>query len=110
MISLGGDRDALSQVEQTFLHIVCAQTILKLETLWAQRQEEAPSYALTLRERECGALLVQGFGYKAIAIHLGITAATVKFHISNAREKVGVRSRTQLATLLSTMLKDTHSP
>ncbi len=107
LISLGGDRDAFSKAEVTFLHVHCTQTIQKLETLWAVKNEQELSSKLTIRERECAALLIQGHGYKAIAIQLGIRAATVKFHISNARMKIGVRSRTQLAALLPLMLKDT---
>jgi len=55
----------------------------------------ASSY--TVRERECLALLSQGFSDGEIARVLGVAASTVRFHLSNAREKSGARNRVDLA-------------
>jgi two-component system, LuxR family, response regulator FixJ len=53
--------------------------------------------ALTAREKEVCALLVDGLLNKQIAIKLGISDATIKVHKSRILEKMQVRSLQQLA-------------
>lgn len=50
---------------------------------------------LTKREREIFELLVQDFSTKEIAVSLNISEKTVRNHISNTIQKLGVSSRTQ---------------
>lgn len=50
---------------------------------------------LTRREQEVLGLLVAGASNQEIAIHLVISLATVKKHVSNLLGKLGVDSRTQ---------------
>jgi len=52
---------------------------------------------LTLREIELLSFLVHGHSDREIAHLNGITEATVRFHLKNARIKVGAVSRTHLA-------------
>jgi DNA-binding NarL/FixJ family response regulator len=50
---------------------------------------------LTRREQEVLELLASGFLYKEISDQLGITLPTVKSHLSQIYEKLGVRTRTE---------------
>ncbi len=61
----------------------------------ADRMTRAP-----LTERESGVLglIVEGHSNKEIAAKLGLAEITVKQHVSNVLEKLGVQDRTQAAT------------
>ncbi|MGYP001614960393 len=48
---------------------------------------------LTKREREVFLLLVNGSTTKEIALKLGISEKTVRNHISNVMQKLGVKGR-----------------
>ena len=50
---------------------------------------------LTLREREIFNLLVNNLDTEEIAEKLGISSKTVRNHISNVIQKLGLRSRSQ---------------
>jgi DNA-binding NarL/FixJ family response regulator len=52
---------------------------------------------LTDREREILELLRRGQANKEIAVELGITVKTVKAHLTNLFQKIGVLDRTQAA-------------
>ena len=54
---------------------------------------------LTEREREVLALLVEGLSNQQVADRLVISPATVKFHISSIRSKLGASSRTEVVIL-----------
>jgi DNA-binding NarL/FixJ family response regulator len=54
-------------------------------------------YRLTPRELEIVAAVVAGFANKEIAQHFKISEDTVKHHLSNIFDKVGVSSRLELA-------------
>ncbi len=54
---------------------------------------------LTQREREVLALLVEGLSNQQIAERLVISTATVKFHISSIRSKLGAATRTEAVAL-----------
>jgi two-component system, NarL family, response regulator LiaR len=54
---------------------------------------------LTKREREVLALLVEGLPNQQIAERLVISTATVKFHISSIRSRLGASSRTEAVAL-----------
>ncbi|HEU5368345.1 MAG TPA: response regulator transcription factor [Ktedonobacterales bacterium] len=56
-------------------------------------------YDLTQREREVLALLVEGLSNQQVADRLVISPATVKFHISSIRMKLGASSRTEVVIL-----------
>lgn len=55
---------------------------------------------LSTRERQAVMLAGQGWRNKEIAAELGISAATVAFHLSNAFAKLGLKKRSELASLL----------
>lgn len=56
--------------------------------------ERRPS--LTTREREIALLAISGLRNKAIAGELHLCEGTVKIHLHNIFQKLGVRSRTAL--------------
>lgn len=60
----------------------------------------APAAQLTPREAEIGELLCRGVSNKQIARTLGLQLATVKNHVHNILEKLGVRSRAEAGSVL----------
>ncbi|MEP6477337.1 MAG: response regulator transcription factor [Actinomycetota bacterium] len=65
--------------------------------LLADRREHPPSPDLTGREREVLLLVVEGLANKQIARRLGISEKTVKGHLTNLFQRIGVADRTQAA-------------
>ena len=59
----------------------------------------SPLAALSDREREVLACIVDGMTNKQAALALGISEKTVKTHVSHLLAKLGVRDRTQAAVL-----------
>jgi predicted ATPase/DNA-binding CsgD family transcriptional regulator len=60
----------------------------------------APTSVLTRRECEVAELIAQGKTNRAIAAELVLSERTVDAHVEHIRAKVGVRTRTQIATWL----------
>jgi DNA-binding NarL/FixJ family response regulator len=54
---------------------------------------------LTPRETEVLGLVARGLGNKQVAQELGISEKTVKGHLGNIFQKLGVASRTQAAMI-----------
>lgn len=52
---------------------------------------------LSTREREIARCAVRGLGNKELAVHLAISEATVKVHLTNIFRKLGVHGRSALA-------------
>jgi DNA-binding NarL/FixJ family response regulator len=52
---------------------------------------------LTRRERQIAELVARGRQNKEIAAELSINESTVKNHVTNLMNKIGVRNRTELA-------------
>jgi DNA-binding NarL/FixJ family response regulator len=69
----------------------------------ASRTEQVPLEALveplTPREVEILGLIAQGLANKQIAVRLGISDHTVKFHLSSVYAKLGANSRTEAVRL-----------
>jgi DNA-binding NarL/FixJ family response regulator len=65
----------------------------------ARLAEYVPRVELTPRELEVLALMGKGFSNPEIANLLGRTESTVKAHVSNILEKLGVTDRTEAVTL-----------
>lgn len=66
-----------------------------------KRREESGRIAtvLTPRERQLVELVAEGLPNKLIARELGLTDGTVKIHLHNVYQKLGVNNRTALAAL-----------
>ena len=60
-------------------------------------------YILTKREKEVFTLLIANKTTKEIAMELGISEKTVRNHISNAMQKLGVKGRAQAVVELLRM-------
>jgi DNA-binding NarL/FixJ family response regulator len=56
---------------------------------------------LTHRQQELARLVAQGLTNREIAHRLGISVFTVRHHVSNIMRKLGVRSRAQIAFIVS---------
>jgi DNA-binding NarL/FixJ family response regulator len=65
--------------------------------LLAHRATRPTEVELTAREREVLSLVVQGMANKQIARRLGISEKTVKGHLTNLFQRIGVADRTQAA-------------
>jgi DNA-binding NarL/FixJ family response regulator len=65
--------------------------------LLSARAEAPPSVELTPREAEVLGLVRQGLANKQIARRLGISERTVKAHLTNVFQRIGVADRTQAA-------------
>ncbi|PCI52601.1 MAG: hypothetical protein COB36_14740 [Alphaproteobacteria bacterium] len=60
---------------------------------------EEPLESLTDKEEEILSLLTIGKSNKAMALHLGVSDNTIKWHLRNVYEKLGVNNRTQAVTI-----------
>jgi DNA-binding NarL/FixJ family response regulator len=65
--------------------------------LLAHRRSRPPEVELTPREREVLGLVVDGLANKQIARRMGISEKTVKGHLTNLFQRIGVADRTQAA-------------
>jgi DNA-binding NarL/FixJ family response regulator len=73
----------------------CAE-ILEFTGIKGSKYAEDPAFAaLTPREREVLALIAEGFGNAQIAASLSISEKTVRNHVSNLFDKLGVWTRAQ---------------
>jgi DNA-binding NarL/FixJ family response regulator len=61
------------------------------------REQRLPAFSLTQRELQIVELVVEAAGNKKIAETLAISEKTVKHHLTNIFEKLGVSSRLELA-------------
>jgi two-component system nitrate/nitrite response regulator NarL len=62
-----------------------------------QLQVAADEYAFSMRERQVLKILQDGKSNKAIARELGLSEATIKVHVKNIMQKLGVSNRTEAA-------------
>jgi pimeloyl-ACP methyl ester carboxylesterase/DNA-binding CsgD family transcriptional regulator len=72
------------------------EAVLEFMDVHAQSAAEDPAFeALSPREREILALLTEGLGNAEIALRLSISDKTVRNHVSNVFDKLGVWTRAQ---------------
>jgi two-component system nitrate/nitrite response regulator NarL len=60
--------------------------------------------SLTSREREIVLALAEGLSNKGVGRRLNLSEGTVKVHLHNIYQKLGVKNRTALAVLVHTKL------
>jgi DNA-binding NarL/FixJ family response regulator len=77
-------------------------------TLLTARRAPAPTVDLTDREREVLALIGLGLANKQIARRLDIREGTVKAHLTNVYQRIGVRDRTSAALWARTHLTESQ--
>lgn len=69
--------------------------------------QDDPLEALTQRERELLAALADGWSNAQIAARIGISGNTVKYHLKNLYDKLGVKNR---AMAVAYFVASTHQP
>ena len=91
------DPDAIASALYALDHglVVLDPRLAKLRGVSAPAREATTSVSLTPRENEVLQLLAQGMTNKGIALDLGITQHTVKFHVNAIMSKLGAQSRTE---------------
>lgn len=95
-------REAIARARGTFEQIgavACVSTaealLTELEREWARLADE-----LSTREEHVAVLAAAGWTNKEIARELGVSAATVAFHLTNVFAKLGIAKRSELPTAL----------
>lgn len=89
--------NAIRTVHAGGSHLEAGVAARVLDDLGGASPAVGPS--LTEREQEVLRLLVEGRLNKQIAVSLGISERTVKFHVHSICEKLGARNRTEAASL-----------
>ena len=79
---------------------VASALLRRVAEVGAERRRPAPHAELTLREREIGALLVEGLSNKEIAARLLLGVSTVKNHVHNLLGKIDAHTRAEAVALL----------
>ena len=74
---------------------VLVRDLIRLSGRREISSEDATVEQLTAREMEVIQLMAQGLANKQIALALGISEHTVKFHLSSLYAKLGISSRTE---------------
>jgi DNA-binding CsgD family transcriptional regulator len=95
-------RKSLEEARSAFERLGCAgwadAASAELERISGRRP--AASGGLTPSEQRVAELVVSGLSNKEVAAQLFVSVYTVEAHLSNVYAKLGIRSRTQLATRL----------
>ena len=104
LVAVGGDRGKLRSDEVTLLAAISTATFRCADALCGMVKAAPLPSRFSLREQECIALMRQGFTDREIGQVLGVAAETARYHLDNARTKVGARSRVHLAAIVSERL------
>jgi DNA-binding NarL/FixJ family response regulator len=95
-------RQSLEEARSAFQRLGCAgwadATSAELDRISGRRPPAGGS--LTPTEQRVAELVASGLSNKEIAARLFVSVYTVEAHLSNMYAKLGIRSRTQLATRL----------
>jgi DNA-binding NarL/FixJ family response regulator len=89
--------DTVARGEAAITPATAARIIRHLSSLGAPAGEPAPD-RLTARELDVLRLVTAGRHNKQIAVELGISENTAKYHLRNILEKLHAQSRTEVAT------------
>lgn len=88
--------DASGEELVAAVHALSQGLIVGTATLLFESESEPTSHGpLTERESEVLSLLARGLANKQIAVSLGISEHTVKFHVSSIYSKLNVTNRTE---------------
>ena len=82
-----------SQLTHTAYAIAQGQMVFPFIDVRALKHD--PAEALTAREKALLSALARGLGNRDLGVELGISVNTVKFHLRNLYDKLGVNSRAQ---------------
>lgn len=84
-----------SWIDPTIIERVLRRSLIN------QQERILPSFDLTRRQEELVRLVGQGLRNREIAEQCGLTEGTVKIHLHNVFNKLGIRSRSQLILMLA---------
>jgi DNA-binding CsgD family transcriptional regulator len=101
LVGLGGKRGKLKSDEIAFMTAVSTTAFQRADALFGVLGVAPLPSQFSLREQECILLMRQGFTDREIGHILGIVAETARYHLDNARSKVGARSRAHLTAILA---------
>jgi DNA-binding CsgD family transcriptional regulator len=93
IVVIAGAKPDMSPVLRSMLHLLAHLAFQKSETLAEGGKSE--SRTLTARELECLRWVAVGKTDSEIAVILSIKPRTARFHIENAKRKLGVATRVQ---------------
>jgi LuxR family quorum sensing-dependent transcriptional regulator len=93
IVMLGGKAPAMSPIVRSMLHILAHCAYAQAESVIANPQKRGG--LLSPREIECLRLAAAGKTDNAIGRILNISPRTTRFHIENAKKKLGVATRVQ---------------
>ncbi|MBS0378109.1 MAG: LuxR family transcriptional regulator [Proteobacteria bacterium] len=99
LVSFGGDRGPFAHDERALMTLIAVSAFTAADRIVHRGEVGQAAPILTAREIECIALMVRGHPDAQIGVLLGLSVRTVRFHLSNARTKFHVSSRTHLAAL-----------
>lgn len=88
---LAGEKPAMTPIVRSALHFLAQLAFARASAL----EENRESDLLSPREAECLRLSAHGNTDGDIGRKLGISARTARFHIENAKKKLGVATRVQ---------------
>ena len=82
-------------------HLIMSPTVMQALSNAARKQtsKSHPAFELTPRELEVLQGIVDGLTNQGIAVKLGISATTVRSHVSSVLAKLNVTNRTQAALI-----------
>jgi DNA-binding CsgD family transcriptional regulator len=104
LVSLAGRGTPPSAEQRAYLHVV---SLVLFQHTRARAAREGPVVApagLTRREMDAMRLVARGRPDKQIAETLAISPATAHEHVENAKRKLGVHSRAELAAIAAELL------
>lgn len=89
-----------------FISVVCSPLLYKnlFSVRWTDKKRPLYSFedfSLTAREKELAVLLLSGEAQKNIAVNMGVSYSTVRFHSNNLYRKLNIQSRAELFALFS---------
>ncbi|MEQ1754330.1 MAG: LuxR C-terminal-related transcriptional regulator [Micropepsaceae bacterium] len=90
----GGERPDFSPLTRAMLQVL-AYAAISARLVAEKRGAQASDYGLTLRELQCLRVVAQGRIDPDIGQMFSISARTVRFHVDNAKRKLGVDTRLQ---------------
>jgi DNA-binding NarL/FixJ family response regulator len=103
VLKSSGDKDLIGSLRRVGSgEKVIPNDLLEAAVVRAARRKSRARFfehLLTAREAEISNLTIRGMSNKAIARELGVAEGTVKLHLYNIFQKLGVSNRTELAAL-----------
>lgn len=93
IVSYGGVNCRLGPIERSILHLLAHTALVR--ALEVKDAKEVPAVDLSPRELQCLQWASRGKTDAEIGVILGISARTARFHIENAKRKLGAATRVQ---------------